>query len=151
MKVHKVTNRKGQAFDVLLDEDFVVDRGIHIVKGKHDKVGYAKVVVNKKDTMLHRIIMNVTDKNIQVDHINGNTLDNRKSNLRLVNASQNCRNRKREGIYYSKKEKHWRATILVDGKNTYIGRSKDKEEAKKMYRLKHEELFGEYSPWRDGK
>ncbi|WPF64908.1 HNH endonuclease [Staphylococcus phage MVC_VPHSA2] len=148
MKVHKVTRRNGDTYDVILDNEFIVDRGIHIVKSKNDKVGYAKMMVNGKDTFVHRIVLGVTDSKIKVDHKNGNTLDNRKDNLRIVTTSQNGLNRKAKGVYYNKVNKTWIATIHFNGKHTYITSNKNKEIAMKAYQKKHAELFGEFSPWK---
>jgi hypothetical protein len=55
-----------------------------------------------KKTTIHRIIMG-NPKGYQVDHINGNRLDNRKENLRLVTNKENARNK-----YYQKKDKQIR-------------------------------------------
>lgn len=52
----------------------------------------------KKKVMLHRYLLNIYDRRVQVDHKNGDPLDNRKSNLRLCNNSQNIRNRKARGF-----------------------------------------------------
>jgi hypothetical protein len=90
------------------------DINIIIDKNEYDKVKYyswclfnkyikARFENNKKS--LHRFIMNVTDPTIYVDHINGNTFDNTKVNLRLSNPKKNSQNRrKRENstsIYYN--------------------------------------------------
>lgn len=51
---------------------------------------------NRKTIYVHRLIMDVVnDTNNQVDHINGDTLDNRKSNLRVCTRAQNMENRPR--------------------------------------------------------
>lgn len=86
---------------------------------------------------MHREIMNPADDMV-VDHINGNTLDNRRSNLRTVTRSENMRNVEGaqscsatgiRGIEYDKGRDRWRATIRVDGKRIRAGCFKTKEEA----------------------
>lgn len=49
-------------------------------------------VVNDKVGKLHRFVVGETDKSVLIDHINRNTLDNRKSNLRKVDCSTNKKN-----------------------------------------------------------
>ena len=53
--------------------------------------GRNKEYVKCGDEILHRAILNYTG-DLMVDHINGNTLDNRKNNLRIVSQSENQRN-----------------------------------------------------------
>ena len=75
-------------------------------------------VINNSNTsmFLHRRILN-TDK--MVDHINGNRLDNRKSNLRICNHSQNQMNANYKGVYdYNER---YIAKIKLNGKQKHIG------------------------------
>lgn len=86
----------------------------------------------KKMTLMHRLITNFP-KGMEVDHINGNKLDNRRSNLRVCTRSENAKNRRLSksnksgyhGVHYAtteKRRKRWAASIRVNGKKKYIGR-----------------------------
>jgi hypothetical protein len=70
-----------------------------------------------------------------VDHINGNSLDNRISNLRLVTPRENALNRcvssnsasGKMGVHWAKSENKWRACIVVNDKNIHLGYFKPHE------------------------
>lgn len=108
---------------------------------------------DKKDHRVaaHRLIMGCP-KEMQVDHINGNRLDCRKSNLRICTNQQNQWNRRPEGgsskykgVWLFKKVKKWTAKIYLNNKNVYIGIFKTEIEAAKAYDKKAKELFGEFA------
>ena len=97
------------------------------------KNGYAQRRVKIGDKVsiipMHRQIMNLTFGDKQcVDHINGNRLDNRKSNLRICSRTENNHNMKlskrnksgAKGVYIQSK-KILRVSIMVNGKNIYLG------------------------------
>lgn len=85
--------------------------------------GYVKFRHEKKDVYLHRYIMNIQDKNIKIDHKNGNKLDNRRENLRICTQSENCRNKRirkdnksgMTGIYWRKNRNKWQVQICLNG------------------------------------
>lgn len=86
-----------------------------------------------------------------VDHINRDTLDNRRSNLRVCTASNNSMNRsvhgstcKFKGVTISKSGR-WRARITINGKTKCIGSFPTPEEAAKIYDKNAAELFGEFA------
>jgi hypothetical protein len=77
-----------------------------------------------------------------VDHINNNSLDNRKANLRLATPAQNARNRRKmatktsskyKGVSYHSGQKKWCAAIRVDGQYKYFGLFKNEIDAAKAY------------------
>ncbi len=86
---------------------------------------------NRKNIPLHRFILKVKKGQI-VDHISGDTLDNRKRNLRIVTAQQSTWNTgPRKGLKYKGVEKKvvkgkwtgkWRAKLRKQGR-TYVSRS----------------------------
>lgn len=95
--------------------------------------GYA-VAYDPSDTsgnskiIMHRIIIEAP-KGVEVDHINGNKLDNRLSNLRLASKQENARNRGKnsnnrsgyKGVCFAKGSDKWRAYITVDGRQVHLG------------------------------
>lgn len=113
------------------------------------KPGYIQYAIahgkDRKTIYMHRVIMG-NPKKMQIDHINGNGLDNRKQNLRNVSASLNQHNRLRArkdsttkliGAMKWKKEKHrlkpFYSAINLNGKSIYLGSFKTAQEAHKIY------------------
>jgi hypothetical protein len=101
---------------------------------------------------MHRLIMGDPPDGHEIDHINGDALDNRRSNLRFCTRSQNAQNRgKRKGTTQSlykgitRNKKGWQARITVDGKRISLGLFKNELEAALAYDTKAKELFGEYA------
>lgn len=110
--------------------------------------GYVRIQtkINKKNIKLHRFILNLNGNEI-VDHINQNILDNRKINLRIVDRSENSRNReaKKNGtsIYKGvfKKRNKWIAQIRINGKTTHLGTFETELEAGQAYNKKYIEIY----------
>ena len=100
--------------------------------------GYLRIKVCGYRTYAHRVAWAIHNgywpKNV-IDHINGDTTDNRIANLRDVPRKQNSRNQKMRctntsghmGVHYSNRDNVWRASIKVDGKVIFLGQSKDKD------------------------
>ena len=88
----------------------------HLCRGK--RIG--KKTIN---ILLHRYILGNIPDDLEVDHINGNPLDNRKENLRLCTHQQNMCNKSRhkncrsgyKGVTWDSWAKKWRATITFMG------------------------------------
>lgn len=108
---------------------------------------------NKTWRRLHRLIMNVTDPNIFVDHINHNGLDNRKSNLRICTNQENIRNcitpknnkSGYKGIYWAKDKNKWTVQITLNNKTKYIGRYEKLEDAIAARKEATKKYYGEFA------
>ena len=106
-------------------------------------------VRNSNYGYLHKFILNC-DESMQVDHINHDTLDNRKSNLRICTQEENVRNRSTQsnnklGVKNIKFDRnHYQVRIMKDGK-TYSKCFRTLEEAIEWRDNKLEELHGEFA------
>ena len=131
-------------FALVDDEDF--DNLKHFTWFEHK--GYAARTINytyggKKRTKyvsMHRSIMK-TPKWLCVDHIDHNTLNNQKYNLRLCTHAENQRNigltskntSGYKGVFWSEKDKKWISILMVNGETKRLGYFKKIEDAKIAY------------------
>ena len=89
--------------------------------------GYVETKINKKRIRLMRFLLDY-DGELFIDHINRNTLDNRKANLRIVPNCVNCANKEVIGVTLLKNNK-WFAYFQRCGKRYSVGTFDTKQEA----------------------
>lgn len=89
---------------------------------------------------------------MDVDHIDNNGLNNRRSNLRHATRSQNLANRPKsrgrcrfKGVYWDANRRLWQAMLRVNGKNRHLGRFADEVEAAKAYNIAALAAWGEFA------
>ena len=133
------------------DEDYnkVIGHKYKWVTQPHRNTYYA---ISFKSTRMHRLIMDAK-VNEQIDHIDGNGLNNCRSNLRIVNGSQQMMNRgkfkakssKYKGVYYFRVGNNWQAHVRKDRHKIHLGYFKTEEEAALAYDIAAQELFGDYA------
>jgi len=128
------------------------DWGINRSKsGKIYAVRYFRKNSNRGLIYLHRAVLGFPQG--EVDHINGNTLDNRRENLRVCTHQQNQCNRKIgknntsgfKGVYFNKNNNNYRSEICFKNKKYFLGYFKSALEASKAYNKKSIELHGNFS------
>ncbi|MBB5150284.1 HNH endonuclease [Ureibacillus thermosphaericus] len=138
-------NCKGETMEILIDKDDFdkVNEFSGTWSAKKDgNTHYAEIRNGKSFIKIHRLIMNYNGNKV-IDHKNGNGLDNRKSNLRIVTHKVNSRNRKPSknnksgvtGVGYNKSSNKWEVQIKVDGKSKYLGLFNELQEAKEMRKV----------------
>ena len=116
--------------------------------------GYVRSSGKKKEdkVFIHRLIMGFPD-DMNIDHINHNTFDNRKSNLRIVTTSQNAMNHVlgarntsgATGVVWMKSRNNWKAEIKLNGETIYLGSFNDFDDAENARKEAEEKYFGKYS------
>ena len=116
--------------------------------------GYVRVCGRHgvRERYLHREIMGA-DTTVVVDHINGDKLDNRRSNLRICTQQQNSYNSRLpntnstgvKGVYWCNKRLKWVAQITHNKKTIPLGRYLDFQSAVDARRAKEIALFGKHS------
>lgn len=111
--------------------------------------GYASHTINNRPQSMHRLILG-TPKGMMSDHIDCDRLNNRRSNLRICNASENNRNRPSrkgklfKGVTWHKGSNRWQARIKFENKEYYLGIYNTKEEAAIAYNIMGREFFGDF-------
>jgi len=105
-----------------------------------------------RSVLMHRFLLDIHDRFVYADHINHDTLDNRRSNLRVVTPGESMRNTRSargtsayKGVHWHKGAGKWRAMIQIDRKSRHIGYFDTETEAAAAYDEKARELFGEYA------
>lgn len=108
--------------------------------------GYRVVGVDQTYYLVHRLVWvhhYGEPPKLNVDHINGDRLDNRIANLRDVSKSKNAQNQRKchgdkkscdlIGATWDKSNKNWKAQLVLNRKTVYIGRFKTPEDAHAAY------------------
>jgi HNH endonuclease len=163
--VKMLIDYKGKTFEVLLDSsDFDKVKNYKWFLTPYNKssdllrvranVYLGKINGVKKNTSiyLHRLLLD-PPKHLEVDHINNNPLDNRRSNLRIVNRSQNQQNKigaRKDNlssgirnVYFDKQLGKYKVVYRLNGKNHHVGVFEDIREAEKVA----QEIRRKYMPY----
>lgn len=152
----RIYSRKYGKFDFKIDNDDVekckmfhwcLNRYYGVAKGEYY---YA---ANKDIGLLHRFIMNAPKEKV-VDHINGDTLDNRISNLQICNHNENIMKSKKrtdnvsghQGVHWFTKTSKWMAYININKKRKHLGYFNTYEEALEARLNAEKEYWGKFKP-----
>lgn len=121
---------------------------------KHWYVGRNSPMVDgiRRTIRMHRLIMNVKEE-MEIDHKNGNGLDNCRSNLRICLPIENTRNQRLrsdnasgfKGVCWNKEAKKFTASIGLNRKRQHIGYFCSALEAAKAYNETAKKLHGEFA------
>lgn len=114
----------------------------------------AQTEIDGKTVKIHRMIMSPPD-GMDIDHIDGNPLNNQKYNLRICTRQENLRNTgkykrknsssKYKGVSFHKKANKWEAGLKVDGKRKWLGLFDLEIDAAKAYNEAVLTYFGNFA------
>jgi len=125
-----------------------ISNNFYAVRRGPNRNGLRRTVIR-----MHREVANTPDGMV-CDHINGNSLDNRKANLRSATHMQNSWNTRKssqscsskyKGVTFYKMDQKWHAQISVNGKRIFLGTFEGEKEAAKEYDKAAKKYFGEFA------
>lgn len=107
---------------------------------------------NRNKKSMHRFVMRAR-KGMIIDHINHNTLDNRRDNLRSCSISQSNMNRrgsigsssKFKGVHWYKCRQEWKSSIYVRGRHYFLGAFQNEDDAAIVYNVAAQLFHGEFA------
>jgi len=111
-----------------------------------------KIARKNRTIYMHRIILSVPI-GLEADHINGDKLNNKRSNLRICAPRDNKRNQRirsdntsgYKGVCWDKANDKWMSSITVEGKSVNLGRFKKRDDAARAYNQAAIKNFGEFA------
>jgi hypothetical protein len=122
-----------------------------------NRTWYAKTLIDGRTVKLHRAIAEragLTIDGMQVDHVNGDGLDDRRENLRVATGRENMRHQTRKargcssqhkGVSWNGKAGRWYACIVVDGRHVNLGLHDSETDAAAVYDAAAREHFGDFA------
>ena len=146
-----VEDNQGRTFKISPEDEYILDMYWSVrwsganwyvkreVREKTKSVGY----------YLHRVLLGI-DSGMCVDHINHDTTDNTRENMRPSTPQENARNsngwagKKYKGTFLDKRRNKWNARIKVNYKYKYLGSFDTEDEAALAYNKSAVELFGTF-------
>ena len=148
MKVIKLT----QGYSTIVDDkDFYIVKKYKWHAENHLESIRVYGWVDGKSVTLSNLLLN-PQKGMEVDHINGNPLDNRRENLRVCTHAENMFNKKIyknnssgiKGIYFDNRKNRWCAQLIKNNKKVFRKTYKSKTEASEGYKNAAHLYFGKY-------
>ena len=153
----KYTREDGLYF-IIDKEDYPEVSKINWYPRQHDTCCRRTWYGAKAKQYLHQFILSIHNimvpEGCEIDHINRNPFDNRKSNLRVVTHQENMMNLSLmpsnksgvSGVRYKKQENKWCSTLTYNGNRIFLGYFIDKEEAIKARLIAEKKYYGDFAP-----
>lgn len=130
------------------DYEALSGRKWHLLGGQYARSTMVDQSGKTRTVLMHRLIVGA-QKGQLVDHINGDGLDNRRSNLRIATAAGNARNAAPRGssgaVGVRRKGKKWLASIAPNGIEIFLGLWDEKSQAMGVYAAAASVLYGEFA------